>query len=99
MSLVVLSAQCSGMVAPVISTSQKVYKMSPNGRGVRVERDLWRFHPGMPCYVRGWPQVEATVISKVEDCSWPTYIVQSFATGATYQISQLYLSKRPIEAR
>jgi hypothetical protein len=99
MSLVVLTAQCSGMVAPVISTSQKIYKMSPNARGVRVERDLWRFHPGMPCYVRGWPQVEATVISKVEGCSWPTYLVQSFATGATYQVSQLYLSKRPIETR
>jgi len=99
MSLVVLTAQCSGMVAPVIPTGQKVYKMSPNPRGVRVERDLWRFCPGMPCYVRGWPQVEATVISKVEGCSWPTYLVQSFATGATYQVSQLYLSKRPIETR
>jgi len=99
MSLIVLSAQCAGMVAPVIPLGQKTYKMSPNSRGVRAERDLWRFHPGMPCYVRGWPQVEATVIAKVEGCSWPTYIVQSFSTGASYQVSQLYLSKRPIEQR
>lgn len=99
MNLVVLNAQCAGMVAPVIPTGQKTYKMSPNSRGVRVERDLWRFNAGMPCYVRGWPQNEATVISRVEGCSWPTYIVQVFATGATYQISQIYLSKRPIETR
>jgi len=99
MSLVVLTAQCSGMLAPVIPTGQQVYKMSPNPRGVRVEPDPSPSHPGMPCYVRGWPQVEATVISKVEGCSWPTYLVQSFATGATYQVSQLYLSKRPIETR
>jgi GH18 family chitinase len=99
MSLIALTAQCSGMVAPVIPTSQKTYKMSPNSRGVRAERDLWRFNVGMPCYVRGWPQHEATITGKVEGCSWPTYLVQNFATGATYQISQLYLSKRPIDPR
>ena len=99
MSLVVLTAQCSGMVAPVIPTGQKTYKMSPNSRGVRAERDLWSFNVGMPCYVRGWPQHEATITGKVENCSWPTYLVQNFATGATYQISQLYLSKRPIDPR
>jgi GH18 family chitinase len=99
MSLIALTAQCSGMVAPVIPIGQKTYKMSPNSRGVRAERDLWRFNVGMPCYVRGWPQHEATITGKVEGCSWPTYLVQNFATGATYQISQLYLSKRPIDAR
>ena len=99
MSLVVLTAQCSGLVVSTIPTSQKTYKMSPNGRGVRAERTLWRFNVGMPCYVRGWPPYEATIIGKVEDCTWPTYLVQSFDTGATYKISQLYLSKRPIENR
>jgi len=99
MSLVALSAQCSGMVAPVIPTGQKIYKMSANARGVRVERELWRFHPGMPCYVRGWPQEEATIVGKAEGCSWPTYIIERFSTGAKYQVSQIYLSKRPIETR
>ena len=99
MSLVVLTAQCSGIVVSTIPTAQKVYKMSPNNRGVRAERPLWRFNPGMPCYVRGWTQHEATIVSKVEGCTWPTYLVQRFETGATYQVSQLYLSKRPIENR
>lgn len=99
MSLIVLTAQCSGMVAPVIKPGQKVYKMSPNSRGVRAERDLWKFNPGMPCYVRGWPQQACTIVEKAEGCSWPTYIVEQFPSGPRYLISQLYLSKRPIENR
>ena len=99
MSLVVLTAQCSGTVVSTIPTGQKTYKMSPNGRGVRVERPLWRFNAGMPCYVRGWPPYEATIIDRIEDCTWPTYLVQAFDSGAVYRISQLYLSKRPIENR
>lgn len=98
MSLVALTAQCSGMVAPVIKPGQQVYKMSPNKFGVRAERPLWRFNAGMPCFVRGWPQYEATVIERARDCSWPTYIVENM-DGKRYLISQLYLSKRPIENR
>jgi len=65
-SYVILSAQCCGKVAPVISTNQKTYKMSPNRLGVRADRDLWRFCPGMPFYVKGWLHAKCTIISNLE---------------------------------
>jgi hypothetical protein len=97
-SYVILSAQCCGKVAPVISTNQKTYKMSPNRLGVRADRDLWRFCPGMPCYVKGWLQAECTIISKLEGYSWPSYLIESH-DGHKYTVSQLYLSRRPIEGK
>jgi hypothetical protein len=99
MSYVILADSCAGMVAPVIPTGKKSYKMSPNSRGVRAERELWRFNIGMPCYVRFWTQEAATIVDRVEGCSWPTYLVEHFGSGAIYQVSQIYLSKRPIETR
>ena len=96
MSYVALSAQCCGQVAPVIKPGQKTYKMSPNRNGVRVDREVWRFYPGMPCYVKGWPIQEYKIIAKAEGFSWPTYVVQ-FQDGMLFNVSQLYLSKRPIE--
>lgn len=98
MSYVVLSAQCCGQVAPIISPAQKTYKMTPNRNGVRVEREVWRFYPGMPCYVKGWPQIEYKIIAKAEGFSWPTYIVQ-YQDGMLFNVSQLYLSKKPLEQR
>lgn len=98
MSYVILSAQCCGKVAPVISTNQKTYKMSPNRLGVRADRDLWRFCPGMPCYVKGWLQAECTIISKLEGYSWPSYLIESH-DGHKYTVSQLYLSRRPIDGK
>jgi hypothetical protein len=98
MSYVALSAECCGQVAPVISPKQKVYKMSSNRNGVRAEREVWRFCAGMPCYVKGWPQEEYKVIAKAEGFSWPTYIVQ-FQDGMHFTVSQLYLSKRPLDQR
>jgi len=98
MSLIALSAQCCGKVAPVIHPNQKTYKMSPNRRGVREDRELWRFYPGMPCYVKGWVQTECVIISKATDCSWPTYKIET-ADGQLFFVSQLYLSRRPIETR
>ena len=98
MSYIALSAQCCGQVAPVISPGQKTYKMSPNRNGVRVEREVWRFYPGMPCYVKGWPQIEYKIIAKAEGFSWPTYVVQ-YQDGMLFNVSQLYLSKKPLEQR
>ena len=98
MSYVVLSAQCCGQVAPVITPAHKFYKMSPNRNGVRVDREVWRFYPGMPCYVKGWPQQEYKIIAKADGFSWPTYVVE-FQEGMHFTVSQLYLSRKPLDQR
>jgi len=60
---------------------------------------LWKFNPGDWVYVRGWSQHQpAIVVARLENHSWPHYIVGDY-DGNQYRISQLQLSSKPIIIR
>lgn len=58
----------------------------------------WRFHEGATVYVRGWPAEETgLVVGTVQPTrsGFPHYLIVD-GGGLEWQLSQLYLSSKPI---
>lgn len=56
----------------------------------------WRFMTGQHAYVRGWPQDQNVVITKlVRNRAFPHYLVVD-GLGREWLIAQLLLSSKPI---
>lgn len=82
-------------VVPVIPTRDFRSSYSPRHQPRRPLNSVWRFQPDDRVFVRGWSSY-GIILDRVVGLAWPHYRIMD-AEGDVIQVSQLYLSTKPLE--